>query len=98
VDLYSGERGWLFFDDRQKDLSFRSTFSVLAFCGAFREDTMQVLENIWSRFETASELLHFFWQNKWWWLVPMVLMLLGFCVLILLAQGSAISPFIYTLF
>jgi uncharacterized membrane protein len=59
---------------------------------------MQVLENFRSRSATAAELLHFFWQNKWWWLVPMILMLLGFCVLILLAQTSALSPFIYTLF
>lgn len=59
---------------------------------------MRVLENVRSRFDTASELLRFFWQNKWWWLVPMILVLLGFCVLILLAQSSAVSPFIYTLF
>ena len=59
---------------------------------------MRVLENVRSRFDTAAELLRFFWQNKWWWLVPMILLLLGFCVLILLAQSSAISPFIYTLF
>jgi len=50
------------------------------------------------RFATVGELISFFWSNKKWWLVPMLagLFLLG--VLIVLAQSSAIAPFIYTLF
>jgi hypothetical protein len=43
-----------------------------------------------------------FWQflkvRKKFWLLPMVLMLALFGGLIVLAQGSAIAPFIYTLF
>lgn len=46
----------------------------------------------------AVELLQFFSQNKWWWLTPMIGLLLVFAVLIILAESSAIAPFIYTLF
>jgi len=37
-------------------------------------------------------------QNKRWWLVPMILTLFLLGALIVLAQSSAIAPFIYTLF
>jgi hypothetical protein len=50
------------------------------------------------RFGIAGELLSFFLANKRFWLVPMILVLLLFGVLIILAQSSAIAPFIYTLF
>jgi hypothetical protein len=50
------------------------------------------------RFGIAGELLAFFLANKRFWLVPMILVLLLFGVLIILAQSSAIAPFIYTLF
>jgi len=50
------------------------------------------------RFGTVSELLSFFWSIKRWWLVPMLVSLFLLGVLIVLAQSSAIAPFIYTLF
>lgn len=49
------------------------------------------------RFGIAGELLSFFWANKWW-MTPMLVLLLVFAVLLILAQSSAIAPFIYTLF
>ena len=43
-----------------------------------------------------------FWSflkvRKKFWLLPMLIMLVLFGGLIVLAQGSAIAPFIYTLF
>jgi hypothetical protein len=36
--------------------------------------------------------------RKKYWLAPIVLMLLVFGGLIVLSQGSAVAPFIYTLF
>jgi hypothetical protein len=36
--------------------------------------------------------------RKKYWLAPILLMLLIFGGLIILAQGSAVAPFIYTLF
>ncbi len=51
-----------------------------------------------SRFSTVGELLSFFWSVKRWWLAPMLISLFILGVLIVLAQSSAIAPFIYTLF
>jgi hypothetical protein len=45
-----------------------------------------------------GELLSFFWNSKWWWLTPMLLVLLVFGGLVAFAQSSAIAPFIYALF
>ncbi|HOE69375.1 MAG TPA: DUF5989 family protein [Candidatus Omnitrophota bacterium] len=47
-------------------------------------------------------ILKEFWDflrvRKKWWLTPIVLVLLLLGTLIVFAQGSAVSPFIYTLF
>jgi hypothetical protein len=50
------------------------------------------------RFGTVAELFSFFWSNRRWWLVPMLVALFLLGALIILAQSSAIAPFIYTLF
>ncbi len=59
---------------------------------------MSILHSVTSKFTVAGELLRFFGQNKRWWLTPMIVLLLVFAVLIILAESSAIAPFIYTLF
>jgi len=51
-----------------------------------------------TRIGILRELLSFFWQNKWWWLTPMILILALLGALIAFAQTSAVAPFIYTLF
>jgi hypothetical protein len=50
------------------------------------------------RLGVAGELLAFLWERKLWWMIPMVVVLLAFGLLLILAQSSAIAPFIYTLF
>ncbi len=55
-------------------------------------------ERLASRAGTTRELLGFFWQSRWWWLTPIILLLVLFTGLIVLAQASAIAPYIYTLF
>ena len=45
-----------------------------------------------------AELVRFFWNRKWWWLTPLVLLLVLLSALLVFAQGSALAPFIYTLF
>jgi hypothetical protein len=45
-----------------------------------------------------AELWQFMRVRKKYWLVPIVLVLLVFGGLIILVQGSAVAPFIYTLF
>jgi hypothetical protein len=44
------------------------------------------------------ELWDFLRIRKKFWLLPMLLVLLAFGGLIILVQGSAVAPFIYTLF
>jgi hypothetical protein len=50
------------------------------------------------KFTIARELLQFMWQRKLWWLMPMIIVLLLFAFLMIFAQGTAVAPFIYTLF
>jgi hypothetical protein len=45
-----------------------------------------------------AELWSFLRVRKKYWLMPIVIMLVIFGGLILLVQGSAVAPFIYTLF
>ncbi len=44
------------------------------------------------------ELFEFIIENKKWWLMPIVILLILFGTLIVLAEGSAIAPFIYAIF
>lgn len=48
--------------------------------------------------ELVLELWAFMRERKKFWLLPIVLVLLLFGGLIVLTQGSAVAPFIYTLF
>lgn len=45
-----------------------------------------------------AEFWAFLRERKKFWLVPVLLLLLIFGGLVVLSQGSAIAPFIYTLF
>ena len=51
--------------------------------------------------ESAGGFLREFWlflcHNKKWWLTPILLVLLLFSLLIM-ASGTAVAPFLYTLF
>lgn len=51
-----------------------------------------------SKVQVVSELWEFMKQNKKFWLAPIVITLVVFGILLVLAKGSAIAPFIYTLF
>lgn len=45
-----------------------------------------------------SEIWKFLRVRKKFWLLPIMIMMLVFGALIVLTQGSAVAPFIYTLF
>jgi len=45
-----------------------------------------------------KELWGFMMARKKWWLLPIVIMLVLLGLLIVLTEGSAVAPFIYTLF
>jgi hypothetical protein len=46
----------------------------------------------------VSELFRFMWKRKNFWLFPVILVLLIFGTLFVLSQGSALAPFVYTMF
>lgn len=48
--------------------------------------------------EFALELWAFMKERKKFWLLPIIVVLVLFGGLIVLTQGSAVAPFIYTLF
>jgi hypothetical protein len=48
--------------------------------------------------EFVTELWAFMKERKKFWLLPIFIVLLLLGTLIILTQGSAIAPFIYTLF
>jgi hypothetical protein len=47
---------------------------------------------------TMGEFFGFLWRRKLWWMMPMFAVIFLFGVLLILAQSSALAPFIYTLF
>ena len=49
-------------------------------------------------FEFASELWAFMRERKKFWLLPIIVCLLMLGSLIVFTSGSAVAPFIYTLF
>jgi competence protein ComGC len=48
--------------------------------------------------EFLKDLWLFIKTRKKWWLVPMIVILLVIGLLIVFVAGSAIAPFVYTLF
>ena len=51
-----------------------------------------------SRFSIVPEIWTFLKVRKKWWLAPIIVFLLLLGSLLVFAQGSALAPFIYTLF
>ena len=48
--------------------------------------------------EFFKEFWEFFRERKKYWLLPIIIVLALFGALIVLSQGSAVAPFIYTIF
>ena len=44
------------------------------------------------------DVLQFFLRRKKFWLLPLIIVLLLFGVLVVMTSGSAIAPFIYSVF
>jgi hypothetical protein len=51
-----------------------------------------------SRFGILKEFWFFMKHHKSWWMAPIIVVLLGLGILIVLSEGSALAPFIYTIF
>lgn len=54
--------------------------------------------NTMSRFSIIKEFLEFLRERKKWWIAPIVIFLLVLGGLLIFAKGSALAPFIYSLF
>ena len=50
------------------------------------------------RFPLLLELMAFMRVRRRWWLLPVLLVMLAMGALLVFAQGSALAPFIYTIF
>ncbi len=51
-----------------------------------------------SKISILAEFWQFLRERKKWWLGPIVFFLVLLGILIVFAEGSALAPFIYTLF
>ena len=51
-----------------------------------------------SKLSIIAEFWDFLKVRKKWWLTPIVLVLISLGALLVLTEGSAIAPFIYSLF
>lgn len=59
---------------------------------------MEFLSNLISKFSIFKELWAFMRIRKKWWLGPLIIFLVVLGLFIVLTEGSALAPFIYTLF
>lgn len=51
------------------------------------------------RLATVAELLIVLWRGPYWWLVPLVILLLPAALLFILLQAAPlVAPFVYTVF
>lgn len=75
------------------------TGSRIRIANAIRVTTKKCIEGLpMSKAQVVSELWEFMRDNKKYWLAPIVITLVVVGALLVLAKGSAIAPFIYTLF
>ena len=51
-----------------------------------------------SKLAIVGEFFHFLRERKKWWIAPILIFLLLLGGLLLFANGSALAPFIYSLF
>lgn len=59
---------------------------------------MAAFQSLFDRLEIFAEFWHFMKVRKKWWLGPLLLFLLLLSLFIVFVEGSALAPFIYTLF
>jgi len=50
------------------------------------------------KLEIVKEIFEFLIKRKKFWLIPVIIILLLIGIILVLAEGTAIAPFIYTLF
>ena len=51
-----------------------------------------------SRFSVLKQFWLFIKEEKKWWLLPLIFIIIVFGLLLIFTQGSAVAPLIYTIF
>jgi len=59
---------------------------------------IKIIKRILSRFETVRNLMAFMWENKMWWMIPLIAVIVLFSIFVAFTQMSPLAPFIYVLF
>lgn len=59
---------------------------------------MSLKDSLHSKLQFAGEVWSFLKVRKKWWLAPILVLSVLLGMLIVLSHGSALAPFIYTLF
>ena len=59
---------------------------------------MKAVKNFFSKLSLFGELWAFMRVRKKWWLGPIIIIIALLSLIIILTEGSALAPFIYTLF
>ena len=59
---------------------------------------MSVKSAVKEKIEFCGEFWSFLKVRKKWWLAPIIILCVLLGILIVLAHGSALAPFIYTIF
>ena len=59
---------------------------------------MRVFRELGDKLGIAGELFAFLWQQKMWWLMPVVFILVVLGLLIAVGSATGVGPFVYTLF
>ena len=60
---------------------------------------MKMLKDLKGKLKIIRELFTFLWENKIWWMSPIIIVLLIVSILIIFTVNNpAAVPFIYTLF
>lgn len=56
------------------------------------------LKQLVLRVQIITELLYFFWKNKLWWGIPVIITILIIMTTLIFGQATGLAPFIYPLF
>ena len=56
------------------------------------------IKRLISKLNILKELFSFLWENKLWWMAPIVVIFVFLGIIIWFAQSPAVVPFIYALF
>ena len=60
---------------------------------------MRILKNLRSSFATTRELMAGLWRGPYWWLVPVIMLLMPAALFFVFLQAyPLVAPFVYTVF